>query len=335
MAWVKRNLGLVIGGAVALVLMGVAAYYLWTQLQRDAAVSAELGEKTSRYNELANRGLLPGGTVNGEKVDNIENAKAENKRLEEFLHNKVRAKFGSGEAVQKLSDQEFRALLDVSIADMQKEAERVGVALPQKDYWFTFAPQKSAISFKAVETLTAQLMDVKSIVDILYQARVHDLSGLKRAPATSEDNNGTDFLSDKKAKTNDFTISTPYEVTFQGFSSELAKVMEGLANAERCFVIRSVAVGKAQAADQSGSGTGMPTFPQQMSSSMMMMMRYGMRPMAPPPTAAPAAAPRRPGNVLLDENKLRFVLTLEAVRLKPAGDKKVAQAAQPTEPAAQ
>jgi len=328
MPWVKRNLGLVIGAAVALVLMAVAGYYLWTQLQRDAAVSADLADKTARYNQLINRPLHPGGTAGGVKIDNIENAKVENKRLEDFLGSKVRAKFGTMEASQKLSDQEFRALLDVSISQMQQEAERVGVALPQKDYWFTFAPQKTAVSFKAMETLTAQLMDVKTLVDILYQARVHDLSGLRRAPATSDDNNANDFLTDKKAKTNDFTISTPYEVTFQGFSSELGKVMEGLVNADRCFVVRSVAVGKAQAADNSGA-SAMPSMPMM---NPMMMMRYGMRYSAPPPqAAAPSAGPKRPANVLLDENKLRFVLTLEAVRLKPVTDQKLAQAAQPTE----
>lgn len=323
MPWIKRNLGLVIGAAVALVLMAVAAYYLWTQLQRDAAVSADLADKTARYNQLINRPLHPG---RGE-IDNIENAKQENKRLDDFLGAKVRAKFGTADASQKLSDQEFRALLDVSISEMQQEAERVGVALPQKDYWFTFAPQKTAVSFKAMETLTAQLMDIKTLVDILYQARVHDLSGLRRAPATSDDNNATDFLTDKKAKTNDFTISTPYEVTFQGFSSELGKVMEGLVNADRCFVVRSVAVGKAQAADSSGMGSAMPSMPMM---NPMMMMRYGMRP-PPPQAVAPTAGPRRPANVLLDENKLRFVLTLEAVRLKPVADQKLAQAAQPSE----
>ena len=78
MAWVKRNLGLVIGGVVALALMGFAGYFLWAKIQEDNDVTAQLQEQTQQFQTLLNRPLLP----RGGKVDNIELAKEENKRLD-------------------------------------------------------------------------------------------------------------------------------------------------------------------------------------------------------------------------------------------------------------
>lgn len=328
MAWVKRNLGLVIGGAVAFVLMLLASYYLWNKYNEDKAVTAELESTTTRYKELLDRPLHP-GTENG-KVNNIELAKKEHKRLEAYLA-EVRARFGKREIPTNISDRDFRALLDNTIYEMKQQADSLGISLPQKDYWFTFAPQRQAVSFKSVEMLMHQLLDIKDLVEILYAARIHDLKQIRRVPASSEDNNTTDFLADKKPTTNEFAIFTPYELRFQGFSSELARVMEGLVNAKRCYVVQSVSVDKAPA-----DGTPDPNAAPVMDPRMMMgggMSRYATRYMPQQPVAAPPPPPKRPGNVLLDENKLQFVLMVHAVRLKelPPAGRAPAPAARPVE----
>jgi hypothetical protein len=151
----------------------------------------------------------------------------------------------------------------------------------------------------------------------LYDAKVHDLKGIRRAPASSDDNNATDFMTEKKATTNDFVIVTPYELKFQGFSGELARVLDRLLNAKRCFVVRSIAVDTATdaAAAEAQQQQSSP-----MSSMMMMMMRYGGRYSMPPQVAAPTPsnAPKRPPGVLLDENKLMIELRVDVVRLKDA-----------------
>ena len=308
MPWVKRNLGLVIGGAVALVLMAVAGFYLWQKYTEDQAVTAELESTTTRYQDLLNRPLHP-GTESG-KVNNIELARREHERLQKFLAD-VRTRFGKREIPTNITDRDFRALLDNTIYEMKSSADSLGISLPQKDYWFTFAPQRQAVTFKSIEMLTHQLLDIKDLVDILYLAKIHDLKQIRRVPASSEDNNATDFLTDKKPVTNDFAIFTPYELRFQGFSSELARVMENLVAAKRCYVVQSVAVDKAPP-DGAADPAMQPTFQDPRMSS-----RYGRYApmMAPPPVAVPSG-PRRPPNVLLDEDKLQFVVLVHAVRLK-------------------
>lgn len=312
MPWVKRNLGLVIGGVVALALMGLAGYYLWTKMQEEALVTMELESATARFNELLRRPVHPGN----EQVDNIERAKEEHERLQGLLV-EVREQIGTNAIPKKVSDQEFRALLDNTVTELQRDAEKLGIALPSDDYWFTFSPQKTAVEFEEVEMLMQQLMDVKALSDVLYSAKIHDLVALKRVPATSEDNNATDFLGDKEPSTNQFTITTPYELTFQGFSTELAKVLEGLIAAKQCFVVRSVGVEKAPTENRFEQGMANPYM---MNPAMQRYRRYAPR--APVYRPAPV---RRPNNVLLDETKLQFVLMVDSVRLRPSGDQAMAQ----------
>jgi hypothetical protein len=310
MAWVKRNLGLVIGGVVALALLGVAGFYFWSNYQRDLEITAQLDETTERFKGLLSRPLHPGG--DGARVDNIELVRDENKRMEDFLHD-IRERFGQRDIPTNISNRDFRALLDNTIFDLQRSAEALGITVPgNKDYWFTFAPQKTAVEFKNIEMLTHQLMDIKDLCEVLFSAKIHDLVGIRRVPASSEDNNANDFLTDKKATTNDFAIVTPYELRFQGFSSELARVLERLVAAKRCYVVRSVGVDKAPTPEEAAASAA--------AMSPMNDPRYGGRYSNPYQrfTQQPVMAPRpqRPGNVLLDENKLLMVLQVEAVRLK-------------------
>jgi uncharacterized membrane-anchored protein YhcB (DUF1043 family) len=42
MNWIKQNVGLVIGGVIALILMGVAVYYMTSQIDLEKTVTADL-----------------------------------------------------------------------------------------------------------------------------------------------------------------------------------------------------------------------------------------------------------------------------------------------------
>jgi hypothetical protein len=326
MAWLKRNLGLVIGGVVALALLGLGGWYLYTKIQEDEAVNNDLETATTSFKDIVNRPVHPGN----EKVNNIQLAKEENKKLEDLLA-QMRARIAGPSLPKELNNKEFRALLDNTVTELRRNAEKLGIGLPGtppgtvSDYWFTFQPQKTAVEFKNLDTLTYQLLDIKSICDVLYNAKVHDLIGLKRVAASSDENGG-EFLSDKRITTNDVAIVMPYEVTFQGFSSELAQVMEGLIKAKQCFVVKNIGVDKAPSTQPAAP---MRTPPPPMYSNPYASpygnpyrSRYGMGMMPPPVAAAPQPQPGLRKNVLLDENKLRITLAVDSVRAKPVKEKK-------------
>ena len=317
MGWLKRNLGLVISGVVALGLLGLAGWYLWGKMGEEAAVSEQLDQQTAKFKEILSRPVTPGSGP----TNNIMRAKEENKKLQEFA-GELRRHLAPPELPKDLNNREFRVLLDNTVAGLQKEAETLGIGLPGKDYWFTFQAQKQMVEFKPLEALAAQAVDIREICEILFKARVHSLGGLKRVAMASEDTGATDYLTERKATTNDVTIITPYEVTFQGFSTELARVMEGFVGAERCFIVKTVGVDKAPAPPAAAGSAAPARFeptPQQ-----LMMNRYGLggRPVAPPAGAAPAPRAANKGPVsALDENKLKFTLQVDSVRLKSTNKK--------------
>jgi hypothetical protein len=334
MPWIKRNLFLVIGGLIALALLGIAGYFLYTKIQLNEEVSAKLDESTTKLKTLVNRDPHP-GTPN---MDNIGAAKKELQRIQSFVR-EVKHYFPAL-TTNQLTDREFRALLDTTISELKRSAERSGVELSSKDYWFTFAAQKNSINFGSgvITPLAAQLAEIKALCNVLYDAKVISLTGLKRAPVATEDSGFTDYLS-TKAQTNELAVVVPYEITFQSFSTELASVLEGLIRSTHCFVVRNVAVEKAS--DSPSTDTINPYGPNPYGPTPYsdpyrrtpygpyggrpgermdpgLRQRYGMAPVAPP--VAPAPRPGRGGlTTVLDEKPLKIVLSLESVRLKPGG----------------
>lgn len=341
MAWIKRNLLLVVGGVIALGLLGVAGFFLYTKISLNQAVTAQLEENTEELKKLVNRDPHPGT----DKTNNIAAAKAELKKLQAFL-NQVRHYFPPTYTNHPAS-REFRALLDRSIADLRHQAERAGVQLPE-DYWFTFSAQKAAMTFPTnlLGPLTAHLLDVKSLCQILFDAKIVSLEKIRRVSAGQEDGGGSAFIGafsqdylDAKGLTNQWAVVMPYEVTFQGFSSDLADVLEGLIRSPSCFVVKNLAVEHADAAattDQTttalpgyGPFSGESRNPYARYGSPMMnrfggmppelMRRYGLgRPAEPNPAPKPGSRGR---SSLLEETALRVTLTINSVKLKSSPGK--------------
>jgi hypothetical protein len=320
MAWVKKNLFLLIAAVISLAALGYAVFFVQEKKKADEEVSTQLDEAAEKYKQLITRKVHPGNA----KDDNIQRAKDEVVKMEKFM-GEMRDFLKGPQIATNLNNQMFRAQLDTSIAQLRRQADEAGVTLPNTNFWFTFTQYKTTVDFKnETAGLAAELEDIKEIMRIVYAARVNSLVALKRAPTSDTENYGTgDYVPNRTPRTNDWAVSTAYEVTFQGFSSELARVMEGLANAKQCFVVKSVGV--AQAPEERSKTTPAPVMPMQMYNDPYARYRgmggpYGGG-FAPPPVAAaprPAGKPTQAGAVktVLDENKLRFTLQVDSIRLK-------------------
>ncbi len=316
MPWIKKNLWFVVICGAGFGLLGLAGFFVYSQYNKDGAVAVELADATEQFKALNSKKELPGD----QKNNNIEAAKKENIRLSDFS-TRVTSYLAPANVPTNLNNLNFSVRLNESISRMRLEAGRINVVLPTtpktNDYWFTFASQKSAVEYKGIENMAAQLYDIEGIVKILFDARVHSIAQLKRPPATPDEPNNGDFLT-RNAKTNDSAIVTPYEVTFTGFSSELARVMQGLANATNCFVVRTLGVAQAPAPAAGKSAAVVAPAP------MMMNQygggRYGDRYGGMMPQMATAPKAKAP-NALLDESKLRITLQLDSVRMQAAAKK--------------
>jgi hypothetical protein len=347
MEWIKRNLYFLIGGVVALALMGMAGWFLYSKWRLNNETWDRLNQDYSELSTLNNEKPHPGAG----KVDNIKLAKDQEAALKELI-TKIKARFETIPPIPastNITDREFSASLNRELAQMQKDATNSSVVIPSR-YSFSFEVQRPRLTFAAgsLHPLSVQLGEVRAICDILFKAKVNSLDNIRRERVGSDDNAGqlTDYL-DKKSVTNELAVISPYEVTFRCFTPELATVLSGFANSSSGLVIKGINV---EAAPQPvvEEQLQQPVVPiyvtptpdagsearSAASAAAAFQQRYGIsrggagrgagrynpQPQPQPTYAAPiAAAPTAQGKgglqTVLNEKQLKVTLTISVVKL--------------------
>jgi hypothetical protein len=350
MDWIKRNLYFLIGAVVALALMGMAGWYLYSKSNLNNEVLAGLQSDFEQLRNLTNAKPHPGAG----KINNIEIAREQQKQVAAMI-DKARSQFQRIPPIpemEKVNDSDFSRALSQTIYQLQREATNAGVSLPPS-YYFSFTAQRSKLSFAAnsATPLSYQLGEIKAITDILLQAGVNSIDGIRREKVSTDDQtSGTqsDYL-DQKSVTNQLAVLAPYEVTFRCFSPELANALAGFASSPHGFFVKAINVERAPVTAQefiaptvttSIINPIMPTpgadtaAQSEAAGREKMMQRYGIgrgRGRYGPPTTQsdsegqqpmqPAiiqstTGPARPGPAL-DEKQLRVTLALTLVKLTP------------------
>ena len=245
MDWIKRNLYFLVGSLVALALMGLAGWYLYSKWQLNNDILGGLDEQYAKLKRLYEQNPHPGSG----KIDNIKIAKDQQQELRDYIR-KTQPYFQLCPAIPqpesgKLTSQEFSSALSRTIDQMQRDAARASVILPPSDsknnsYSFSFAAQKESLAYLpgSLVPLSAQLGEVKAICAVLFAAKVNSLDNLRRERVSDDDLKGpqTDYLSDKSL-TNELAVLSPYELSFRCFSSELASVLAGFASSPCGMII--------------------------------------------------------------------------------------------------
>ena len=313
MSWIKRNLFFVIGGAVAVVLLGLVGYYLYAQWSVNSESTTKLEEAYTDLTRIATLQPNPGN----DKVDNIAIAREH--------QGKVRAAIGQMAGFfspvppippgANVSSEAFAAALRRTVDELTRSASSASVTLQPK-YDFSFAAQRPLVKFASgsLEPLAAELGEVKAICDVLFKAKINMLYNLRRPRVSDDDLKGpqSDYL-EVTATTNDLAVLMPYELTFYGFSGELATVLAGFAGDPHGFIVTTLNVepgtpGSNTSLDAAAGGL--------ISENAMMAARYG----TPPPAAAPVAtmsAGRGGLPVVLDERQLKITMGVTVVKLLP------------------
>ncbi len=312
MAWIKRNLFFVVGGAVALMLLGGAGYYIYAGWTRNSTAFDKLNEIYGTLQNLAQQKPAPGN----EKINNTQIAKEQEKLVRDLV-NQSASYFKPIPAIpagDSISSEAYAAALRVTVDRLQHAAESAGVLLPPK-YDFSFSAQRPLMKFAAgsLQPLATQLGEVKTICGILFATRINALDGIQRVRVSDDDAAGpqSDYL-DQHAVTNDLAVLTPYVITIRCFTPELARVLAGFASASNAFIVKSINVLPA------GAAGAMPTEAAAAPGGMPLMRMPGE--FAPPPQMAPAAQPvagKGGLQTILKEQLLRVTLEVEFVKLLP------------------
>jgi len=311
MAWIKRNLFFVVGGGLALLLLGGAGYYIYAGMTRNSAAFDKLNEIYGTLQNLAQQKPAPGN----EKVNNTQIAKEQEQQVRDW----VKQAGDSFKPIPAIPDagtvtsEAFAAALRVTVDHLQHEADSAGVLLPPK-YDFSFAAQRPLMKFAngSLQPLATQLGEVKTLCEILFATRINSLDSIQRVRVSDDDATGpqSDYL-DEHPITNDLAILTPYVITFRGFTPELARVLTGLATASNAFIVKSINVQPAGASAALPTDA-MPAGPAGMPPMLRMPGEY-----APPPAAVQPVSSKGGLPILLKEQLLRITLEVEFVKLLP------------------
>lgn len=304
MAWIKRNLFFAIGGAVALLLLGAAAFYDYQGWSHNAAAFDKLNEIYATLKQLNDQKPSPG---DGKNINNTQTAKDQEREIRGWVE-KAGNYFKPIAPIPnspEVTSEAYAAALRRMIDQLQHEAEAASVQLPPK-YSFSFEAQRSIVRFApgSLGPLAVQLGEVKTIAEILFAARVNSLDGIQRARVSEDDVAGSqsDYIAEI-AITNELVVTTPYAVTFRSFTPELAAVLAGFAASPNGFIVKGVNVSPAGLTPSGGGfGRGEGGMPGE-----------GFAPPAYP--AAGAGISKSGSPSFLNEQLLR--VTMEVVIVKP------------------
>ncbi len=234
MPWIKKNLTLVLGGLVGLILLGGSGLFLFSQYGRESEINAALEEKRSLWTSLNSVTPFP-----DEK--NIKAVKEDAARLEK-LSLELKGRLNPVEVAPVTDTFSLKLLIENTISDLRKEAEAAGVGIPNQ-YAFTFGKLREMPQFESngIPKLAEQVAHISTLCRVLYDAKVHTLNTLRRPPVLRAEGGTSDYLT-KRGLTNEWVVRLPYDLSFSAFTAELAEVIKGLAALKECVVIKTINV---------------------------------------------------------------------------------------------
>lgn len=329
MGWIKRNLAFVVIGIVALIALGGEGFYIYQGMSRNSEQTAKLTEYYTTLQQLNQEQPQPGN----EKKDNLKHAKEQEQQLRDWIRSTA-DRFAPIQPVPEgpVTSKTYAQALNSTVYQLTQEAKEDSVSLPPK-YNFSFQVQSTKLNISSgLGPLAQQLGEVKAIAEILFAARVNSLDGIQRVRVSDDDAGGEALQSDytdKTPVTNELAIITPYAVTFESFTPELAQVLSGFATSTNPFIVKSVSVQPAGAAGSAPGVAGVPPmptpdYPHQGYPGYPGYPGYrGGYPGYPGyPGGVPGQPPTAPAGkgglqTVLDEQLLRITLEVDIVQLLP------------------
>jgi hypothetical protein len=318
MAWIKRNLFFAIGAVIAVGLLIAAGIYDFKNWQGNKAALNSLNQAYDTLQRLNSQNPSPGNDT----TDNITAAHEQEQQLHKWIQQ-------TGQYFQPIvpipdptngvvTDAKFAAARDHTLNQLQIEAANASVTLPPQ-YGFSFEAERSLVKFApgSLGALAQQLGQVKAICEVLYAAKVNSLDDIRRVRVSSDDANGpqADYLDGTVTTNNNLAIFTPYEVTFRGFSQDLANVLSSLAKSPHGFIVNGINVQPAATVAAASSPSGPETMGQGQANPQL-PYAYARRPGYTP---APPAMPTGMGGLptVLNEQLLSITLEIDVVELLP------------------
>ncbi len=329
MAWIKRNLILVVSGVVALVLLGLGGYYLYSADQKNQQIDTDINTTKAEIQRMFEKPVTP-------TADNLKLAKQESVKLNSFVAEAKKLFPGTPPPTEALTSPSFKSLLANTITELHRQASLVPTRLESNGpllYYFTFEAHRLALNLPAesLRPLYERLNEVQFISEVLFKSRINRLVSMKRAAVLGErpvggpqaPGGGNDYLSASVRVDQETGMALwPYEVVFDCFTPELAAALAGLQGGKYGVLIKSVDV---RPADETLFTPGVRPPPGQNSPPGQPPQRVRLPGANAPGNRGPAApvvaaGPGSPSLVtIINERLVRVTLNLEIIKPESGG----------------
>src|SRR5687767_10839823 len=167
MAWIKRNLALVISGVIALALLGFGGWYLYSAIQKNNQSDGEINQTKSEIERLLNMDPSP-------NASNLANAKRELDRLTSFTAAAKKQFPPTPPPAVPLNNESFKGLLQTTIDELHRQATSVGIKV-EPGYYFSFSAHRGSLEFDRdiLLPLSERLHEVQFLSSVLFRSRIN------------------------------------------------------------------------------------------------------------------------------------------------------------------
>lgn len=225
---------------VSVLLIGGAGYFAYAQYTAYTTAQGNLSSVRDSWQSLEQQDPHPGT----ETVRNIEAANKDLTNNVQVLYNNTVSLFQPVPDILLTNATDLNIAVNEGIYRMTKGADLFGVTI-KNDYNFTFRGQKAVVNYAdsgSIPKYAFHLHNVERLVDAIFNARVHSLESIKRVKVDEIDDNSFGIMTEVGMTKDEFLLHTPYEISFKGFSSELASVIEHLANSKDVYIVKAMKV---------------------------------------------------------------------------------------------
>ena len=171
---VKKHIGIIVAGALGLILLGVAAFLLFTFHGKYAQVERDLNRQMDRFNALVRRNPYP-------SPSNVELAQKNYDELRDYAA-RLREALQQGQIEpEQLERADFPPLVERTLRGLWEDAEQSKVTFPEG---FAFGFQRYIAGELPepanIPRLVVQLKTVDALCHILFKAKISSLTNIER-----------------------------------------------------------------------------------------------------------------------------------------------------------
>jgi len=298
---------------MAIALLGLGGFYFWTNRQKNKEIEAQLEENKAALTRLVNQAPTPNATNIARAKQEVQTARAAVEQAKMFF---------SPIPFEPVTGQAFKSLLDQTVFDLHRKAEATSVALPSRDYAFTFAHQKTQLQFpaEAFPALPQQLAEIRAISEVLFDARVNRIITIRRSRLYADEPLSQVDHHELQPEVNDAVgmAIDPYEVTVHAFTPELAAALQSFYKSTNGLVVRSIHVEVAPTAADPNLPPGAAPAP------FVPVPPPVTRPVPGARAGAAVAKPQETIKTVLNERLLKITMMIDVMRTRPPGSSKKA-----------